>query len=66
VISELRWKVIARFVDNDGIFEQITAIIETFEEGKIAEIECSEGYKIKLITVKYYNQELKCGNPEAC
>ena len=35
------------------------------QEGKIAEIECSDGYKIKLITVKYYNQELKCGDPEA-
>jgi hypothetical protein len=36
-----------------SLFQQITAIIETFEEGKIAEIECSEGYKIKLITVKW-------------
>ena len=48
-----------------SLFQQITAIIETFEEGNIAEIECSEGYKIKLITVKYYNHELKCGDPEA-
>jgi hypothetical protein len=25
----------------------------------------TEGYKIKLITVKYYNHELKCGDLEA-
>lgn len=55
----------ALFLIHFSLIIQITAIIDTFDEGKIAEIGCSEGYIIKLITVKYYNQELKCGDPEA-